>query len=414
MRPFASPSLRHVLAVLAATAVTALAGAPAAAAGGNDAARTLPAHMSTAGGELLGRPGPQVGAGAPALPHGISALSWIVADADTGQVLAAANAHWALPPASTLKMLFADTVLPVVPHGVRHRVTGDELRGMGAGSSAVGVVPGQQYAAADLWRGVFLRSGNDAVHVLAAMNGGVAKTVADMQKRAEDLGARDTQVRSPDGYDTPGQVSSAYDLALFLRAGLKNADFREYCSTADAEFPGGPGTRGKPFGIANTNRMLSGIGGVAKYPGLIGGKNGYTTHAGNTLAEAARRDGRTLLVTVMNPQTHRPDDVYTQTRSLLDWGFSAVGRAAPVGSLDPVAPAPAAPPSPRGAGGASAAESSSAPLGALGWTGAGASAVVAGGAVLLAARRRGSGRVRAGHAAAPAARRAGTGRRRRG
>ncbi|MBB6436788.1 D-alanyl-D-alanine carboxypeptidase family protein [Streptomyces candidus] len=420
MRPFTSPSLRHALAVLAAaaatavTAVTAVAGAPAMAAGGNDAARTPPAQMSTAGGELLGRPGPQVGAGAPALPHGISALSWIVSDADTGQVLGASNAHWALPPASTLKMLFADTVLPVVPHGTRHRVTEDELRGMGAGSSAVGIVPGQQYEAADLWRGVFLRSGNDAVHVLAALNGGVPKTVADMQRRAEELGARDTQVRSPDGYDTPGQVSSAYDLALFLRAGLKNAEFREYCSTADADFPGGPGTKGKPFGISNTNRMLSGIGGVAKYPGLIGGKNGYTTNAGNTLAEAARRDGHTLLVTVMNPQTHRHDHVYTEMRSLLDWGFSAVGRAAPVGSLDPVAPVPAASPSAGVAGGTSAVGPSSAPLGALGWTGAGASAVVAGGAVLLVARRRGSGTAGAGHGGALAARRAGAGRRRRG
>ncbi|MGW7414873.1 D-alanyl-D-alanine carboxypeptidase family protein [Streptomyces sp. NPDC054863] len=405
MRPSISPQVRRGFVALSATAVTAFAGvSPAVAsthlslarttppataapdATGGSKGRTPPAQMSTVGGEQLGKPGPQVGAGAPALPANLSALSWIVSDAGTGDVLAASNAHWALPPASTLKMLFADTVLPGLPHGTSHKVTDADLVGMGAGSSAVGIVPGQQYKVADLWRGVFLRSGNDAVHVLAAMNGGVPKTVADMQKRAEALGAKDTHVLSPDGYDAPGQVSSAYDLSLFLREGLKNKDFKEYCSTADAKFPGGPQTKGKPFGISNTNRMLSGIGGVAKYPGLIGGKNGYTTHAGNTLAEAAERDGRTLLVTVMNPQEQKHDEIYHEMRQLLDWGFAAAGKAKPIGSLNATATAHEPNP-PRGGAAATTASESTSP-GALGWTGIGAAVVVAGGAVAFALKRR--------------------------
>ena len=90
----------------------------------------------------------------------------------------------------------------------------------------------------DLWLGVFLRSGNDAVHVLSAMNGGVDKTVQEMQEHAEELQALDTHVVTPDGYDEPGQVSSAYDLTLFARSGLQKKDFREYCSTVRAQFPG--------------------------------------------------------------------------------------------------------------------------------------------------------------------------------
>ncbi|MBD0744856.1 hypothetical protein BG418_24730 [Streptomyces sp. CBMA152] len=344
-----------------------------------------PANMSTVGGEQLGRPGPQTGAGAPALPTGLSALSWIVSDADTGQVLAASNAHWPLPPASTLKMLFADTVLPAVPATATHKVEPGELTGMGDGSSAVGIVPGQTYQGADLWRGVFLRSGNDAVHVLASMNGGVAKTVADMQAKADVLGAKDTHVRSPDGYDAEGQVSSAYDLSLFLRSGLGNKDFKEYCSTADAKFPGGPNTKGKPFGISNTNRMLSGIDGVAKYPGLIGGKNGYTTHAGNTLSEAATRDGHTVLVTVMNPQENKHDKVYTETRALLDWGFNAIAAKSPsIGTLDPEKPSSSS----KSPGTAAASTDSSSSMGALGWTGVGAAAIVGVGAVYVVLKRR--------------------------
>ncbi|MYS51098.1 D-alanyl-D-alanine carboxypeptidase, partial [Streptomyces sp. SID6013] len=139
----------------------------------------------------------------------------------------------------------------------------------------------------DLWNGVFLNSGNDAVHVLAALTGGWSATAARMQAKARALGARDTHVRSPDGYDAPGQVSSAYDLAVFGRAGLRRPDFARYCAKVDAMFPG---RDGRSYGIMNTNRLLTGAGGVAPYPGLIGVKNGYTSNAGNTLIAAARRD----------------------------------------------------------------------------------------------------------------------------
>lgn len=273
--------------------------------------------------------------GAPALPD-VSALSWVVGDATTGEVLAAHDAHRALPPASTLKTLFALTVLPVLPADTRHTVTNRELQGIGAGSSLVGVQEGHTYQVSDLWRGVFLNSGNDAVHVLAAINGGVPSTVRQMQAKAHELGALDTHVVSPDGYDADGQVSSAYDLAVFGRAGLQNADFRRYCGTVESRFPANGAAS---FEIANTNRLLTGRDGVAAYPGLIGIKNGYTTNAGNTLVAAARHGGRTLIVTVMNPQRHRGHDVYEEARSLLDWGFTAAGRVTPVGSLLPERPA---------------------------------------------------------------------------
>ncbi|MFE0354534.1 D-alanyl-D-alanine carboxypeptidase family protein [Streptomyces nigra] len=281
---------------------------------------------------LLYRSGTQVRphADAPALPR-LSARSWLVADAGSGEVLAAHEAHRPLPPASTLKTLFALTVLPTLPAGVPHTVRPEELAGIGPGSSLVGVAAGRTYRVADLWRGVFLSSGNDAVRVLAALNGGWWATAARMQEKARALGALDTRVLSPDGYDTPGQVSSAYDLAVFGRAGLRNADFARYCGTAEALFPG---AGGPPYGIRNTNRLLTGADGVARYPGAIGVKNGYTTEAGNTLVAAARRGGRTLVVTVLNPRAGGGHAVYEEASALLDWGFGAAGRVEPVGSLD--------------------------------------------------------------------------------
>ncbi|GAA2321718.1 serine hydrolase [Streptomyces kunmingensis] len=352
------------------------------------------AASSAIGGERLAAAGVQVrrGAGAPKLPK-LAAKAWLVADNDSGDVLASYGAHRSLPPASTLKMLFADTVLPQFAHDLRHRVTAEDLADIPAGSSLVGIQAGTTYTVHQLWQGVFLRSGNDAVHVLASMYGGVDKTVAAMQARAKDLQAGDTHVASPDGFDHKGQVSSAYDLTLFARAGLKNDDFRGYCATKVAEFPAGDG---KTFQIQNTDRLLTGQG-IAAYEGLIGVKNGYTSHAGNTFTGAATRDGRTLLVTVMHPKSGY-EAVYQETVALLDWGFAASGKVSAVGEL--VTPLSEQPKSSSSSPAPGAPGASSAPRPAehdQGWALGGSAAVAAlAGGSLLALRRRGkpSGRRR--------------------
>lgn len=299
--------------------------------------------MSTVGGARLGQAGTQVNlaSGVPVLPKGLTARSWIVSDAESGDVLAANNAHWRLPPASTLKMLFADTVLPKFTETEKHKVVPSDLADVGAGSSLVGIKENETYTVHDLWLGVFLRSGNDAVHVLAAMNGGVANTVKQMNEQAEELQALDTDVVSPDGYDKPGQVSSAYDLTLFARSGLQNPDFREYCSTVTAKFPGetkknkkGKKVRGS-FEIQNTNRLLSGDYDISQYQGIAGVKNGNTTNAGATFTGVAERNGKVLLVTVMNPSKSEHNEVYKETAKLFDWGFKAAGKVEPVGELVP-------------------------------------------------------------------------------
>ncbi|MER6027914.1 serine hydrolase [Streptomyces sp. NPDC001851] len=304
-------------------------------------AAALPVSTATAavavdstviGGEQLARAGVQV-RGASGLPKKITAQSWLVADYYSGDVLASFNAHRRLPPASTLKMLFADTVLKKFDRTERYTVKDADVADVPAGSSLVGIKPGITYTVEQLWQGVFLRSGNDAVHVLSHMNGGIARTVAEMQAKAADLQALDTHVVSPDGFDHPGQISSAYDLTLFARHGLKDADFRGYCATRTADFPAGGK---KTFQIQNTDRLLTGAFGLPTYNGLIGVKNGYTSHAGNTFTGAATRDGRTLLVTVMHP-AEGSNAVYEQTAALLDWGFGPGRSAQAVGTLvDPL------------------------------------------------------------------------------
>ena len=176
--------------------------------------RTL---LSTVGGAALASTGLVLDApGATALPK-LSAASFLLADLDTGEVLAARNPHGHLRPASTLKVLTALTLLPQLNPDSVYKARSEDANAEG---SRVGVVPEATYTVHQLFQGMFLMSGNDAASALANAAGGHRETVARMSALAKSLGALDTTVRNPSGLDAPGQFSSAYDLALLGRAGL--------------------------------------------------------------------------------------------------------------------------------------------------------------------------------------------------
>jgi D-alanyl-D-alanine carboxypeptidase (penicillin-binding protein 5/6) len=273
-------------------------------------------------------------AGAAPLPPDVSVASYVVADLDTGKILAAKAPHLRLRPASTLKILTADTLIPRLDPAATVDPVPADYQAEPDGS-VVGVTTGVTYSVADLWRAAFIVSGNDAVMTLAHLAGGVGHTVALMQAKARTLGAADTVVVNPDGYDADGQVTSAYDLALIARAGLRLTDFRQYCALRQASFP-------RPNGA--TSLLVSQDPMLESYPGMIGVKGGITTLAGHTYVGAAQRNGHTLLVTLMLGGT----DIWGQTTKLLDWGFAADGNVTPVGTLGtgltqtgPPAPKPA-------------------------------------------------------------------------
>lgn len=264
----------------------------------------------------VSRPVVSSGAGVPELPE-VEAAAWLVADAETGDVLAAYDAHVQLPPASTIKLLTALAVLPAID--VNRTYTASEENGHVEGSR-VGMVPGEDYSVADLKHGLFLASGNDAAHGLAELAGGLPVSIELMNAEAARLGAFDTHAVTPHGLDEAGQVSSAYDLALFGRAVLADAELAEIAQTRAYNFPG---LDGATFQIQNQNRLLG------SYDGAIGLKTGYTTEAGHTLVAAAERDGVRLIVTVLGADG-RGEPV---AAALLDWGFAAAGTAEPVGVL---------------------------------------------------------------------------------
>ena len=264
-------------------------------------------------------------------PPKVLAESWIVADAETGEVLAAKNAHERLRPASTLKTLTAVTLLPRLDLSSSYRVQWEDARAVG---SAVGIVPGSRYSIDQLFYGLMLPSGNDAARALASAAGGLHRTVRAMNAEAQALGAQDTHAINPTGLDGPGQFSSAFDLAIFARAGLTDRDFRRYVSTVSTPFPAQEPKRDKrrdTYMIYNQNPLL-----LEGYRGVLGVKTGYTTKAGRTFVAAVERGDRTLIIALMG--IVEPSE--NAAKRLFTWGFSQGESVTPVGSLDERDPAP--------------------------------------------------------------------------
>ncbi|MBB2909585.1 D-alanyl-D-alanine carboxypeptidase (penicillin-binding protein 5/6) [Streptosporangium becharense] len=322
---------KHLAPVGVLLATTAFLGTPAYAetSGGRAGAGTLnPREAEPVGGSLLGRRGIVVSPGVKAPPR-TAARSYVIADADTGEVLAAKDAHGRYLPASTMKALTALTLIPKLDKKQKIRPSRNAVNQEG---SAVGLVTKPLYTVEDLFKALMLVSGNDCAMALAEANGGLATTLADMNAEARRLQAFDTVAKTPSGLDKPGQRSSAYDLALIARAGLANPDFRRYISIKTDKFPAPKGY----YEIGNHNKLLW------RYKGMIGVKNGWTSKAQGTFVGAAKRNGRTVIVSIMRHNGYFWDEV----ADLLDWGFANRGRVTPVGRLVDPLPATAASPTP--------------------------------------------------------------------
>ncbi|GAA4725751.1 hypothetical protein GCM10025782_24930 [Pedococcus ginsenosidimutans] len=256
-------------------------------------------------------------------PPALRDVSWLLADLDTGQVIAAKAPHARLRPASTLKTL---TALTLIPRVSPDRVVVATQADANADGTRVGIVPGLGYTGRQLFQALLMSSGNDAAYALAAAAGGRKATVDAMNAEAAQLGAHDTVAVDPSGLDAPGQTSSAYDLALIGRAALQLQDFRQYVTTKQAPFPGrrDPRTHKRySYVINNHNKLLY------NYPGTIGVKNGYTVAAHRTYISAVTRGGKTYLLTEM----YGLDSSWRPQAAMYDWAFRYGAKARPVGTL---------------------------------------------------------------------------------
>ncbi|MGV0741453.1 serine hydrolase [Mycolicibacterium sp. XJ870] len=270
----------------------------------------LPVPDKTIGGEALSGCGVITAPGTPPLPNDVSAEAWLVADLDTGDVIAARDPHGRHRPASIIKVLTAIAALNELNLNKLVAGTQDDANSEG---TRVGVGPGGQYTVNDLLHGLLMHSGNDAAHALAMQLGGMDTALRKLNVLASTLGGRDTRAATPSGLDGPGMSTSAYDIGLFYRYAWQNPAFADIVATKQYDFPGRDGNPSYP--VENDVTLLY------NYPGALGGKTGFTDDAGQTFVGAAERDGRRL-VAVLLKGTRVPIAPWEQAAHLLDYGFA--------------------------------------------------------------------------------------------
>lgn len=282
-----------------------------------DPPQPLPVPASPVGGDALAGCGVIVAAGTPPVPADVSADAWLVADLDSGDVIAARDPHGRHRPASIIKVLIAMQAINELP---LNKVIEGTQEDANAEGTKVGVDVGGRYTVNDLLHGLLMHSGNDAAHALAVALGGMDVTMQKINQLAYKLGGHDTRAATPSGLDGPGMSTSAYDMGLFYRYAFNNPTFANIVATRTYNFPGHPAKPGEDsdhpgYELENDNKLL------LNYPGAMGGKTGFTDDAQQTFVGAANRDGRRL-VSVLLHGSREPIAPWEQSARLLDYGFA--------------------------------------------------------------------------------------------
>lgn len=230
------------------------------------------------------------------IPPTIEARAFLLADYTTGAILLARNEHKKLPPASLTKIMTAILALENSP--LSDSVTVSK-RAAAADLPRLGLMPGQKIPMEDLLYGLLLLSANDAATAIAEHIAGTQEAFVEMMNRkATELGMKDTHFTNPQGFDEKDHLSTAYDLWLLARYSLSNPIFARIVATSEWK------------GLASTNRFLT------LYPGADGVKTGTTPLAGECLAASATRGNQKGFVILLNSP-----DRYGEAATLLDYYF---------------------------------------------------------------------------------------------
>ncbi len=256
-------------------------------------------------------------AGAAPAPD-LSATAAILVAPSTGQTLYGLNADREVAIASTTKLM---TALVTLEHTRLSQVFADPDYHPAASDSQLGLEPGERMTVHDLLLAMLLPSADDAAEDLAynVGHGSVARFVAMMNRRAQQLGLHHTHYSTPIGLDTPGNYSTASDLVKLAEYDLRTQPFfRRAVALPSAVLHSGD----EVSVVANRNDL------VGRVPWINGVKTGHTSDAGYVLVASARRDGMTLLSAVLGTSSEASRD--ENTLALLDSGYSNFRRETPI------------------------------------------------------------------------------------
>ncbi len=241
----------------------------------------------------------------------ISAPSGVLMEASTGKVLYEKNAHEKRPCASITKVMTLLLVFEALDSGRLHlddTITASE-HAASMGGSDIWLEPGEEMSADDMIKATVVASANDAAVALAErVSGSEEAFVAQMNRRAAELGMRDTVFKNCNGLDEEGHITSAYDVALMSRELCRHKAVFGYTSIwLDT-------LRDGKTQIVNTNKLLK------TYNGITGLKTGTTDDAGCCISATATRDGMSLIGVVLGADTGKQR--FADAAALLDHGFA--------------------------------------------------------------------------------------------
>ncbi len=245
-----------------------------------------------------------------------NAKSAILIEATTGEILFEKNSHEKLAPASMTKIMSMLVIIEAIEKGVINwddKITISENASKMGGSQIL-LEAGEVMTVSDLFKGVAVASGNDAVVALAeATYGTVSEFVNEMNKKAKELGLKDSNFKNPHGLDEANHYSSAYDMSVIAKELIKHEEVLKYTSIYEDYLRKGTD---KEFWLVNTNKL------VRFYNGADGLKTGYTDTAGYCLTATAKKDNVRLIAVAMNEPSSSTRNA--EISSLLDYGFAKI------------------------------------------------------------------------------------------
>ena len=240
----------------------------------------------------------------------------VLMDANTGKVLFGKNQDQQFYPASITKVM---TALVVLEHcNLNDTVTfsSTATTNLESGAVSLNIAEGDQLTVEQALYGLLLKSANEIGNGLAEHVAGSVSGFADMMNaKAKELGCKNTHFANPHGLNDANHKTTAYDMALILSAALKNSTFRKIDSTISYNFPATKNAAARTITMGHKMMYTTDS---RYYEGIIGGKTGYTSKAGNTLVTGVERNGVRLVAVVLKSKgTH-----YTDTKAMLDYGFA--------------------------------------------------------------------------------------------
>ena len=244
----------------------------------------------------------------------VNAKSAILMEANTGEILYSKNASDAMAPASVTKIMTLLLVAEAIDDG---RIKAEDNVTVSSNATAMGgsqvfLKEGEVFTVEELLKCTVIASANDAAVALAEHIAGTeAHFVSMMNKRASELGMKDTSFENTTGLDdtTEKHLTSALDIAIMSRELIKHDIIMKYSGVWQDSIRDGE------FILTNTNRL------VRYYSGCTGLKTGSTDKAGFCVSATAKRDGMHLIAVIMGAETR--DERNNAARALLDYGFSA-------------------------------------------------------------------------------------------